>query len=251
MDWTKLFNQVAAGSIRPEDAARMAEGHSDLGFTHLDFDRPRRCGMSEVIFCQGKTTQQVVAIMQSLGGAGQSVLATRASREQMDAAQSVFQSLEIHELARCMILPGSEKREPVGLVAIASAGTADLPVAEEAAVTATWMGARVEKVYDAGVAGLHRVVKHLPLLREAHAVVVVAGMEGALPSVLGGLIDRPIIAVPTSIGYGMSLGGVAALLSMLNACAPGITVVNVDNGFGAGVAAARINRLICGGTAKP
>jgi hypothetical protein len=198
--------------------------------------------MPEVIFSQGKSPEQVVAIIEAIRKAGQNVLATRATRDLFNVVAATHKDAVYHDAARAITVSVTKQAPPTGLVAVLSAGTADLPVAEEAALTASWMGAKVERVFDVGVAGLHRLVNHLDLLRKARAVVVVAGMEGALPSVVGGLIDRPIVAVPTSIGYGTNLGGIAALLAMLNSCAPGISVVNIDNGFGAGVMAALINR---------
>lgn len=245
MDLKSLLQNVASGSITPEDALRTisAHGEDNLGFARVDTGRPHRQGMPEVIFCPGKTPDQVTAIVASIRKAGQDVLATRASKELFDAVAKTHPDAQYHELARAITVKVTAPVQPAGLVAVVSAGTADLPVAEEAALTAAWMGAKVERVFDVGVAGLHRLMKHLDLLRSARAVIVAAGMEGALPSVVGGLIDRPIVAVPTSIGYGMNLGGIAALLAMLNSCAPGVMVVNVDNGFGAGVCAALINRL--------
>ena len=244
-DLQKLLHEVAAGRVAPDDAARLLGQAPErpLGFARIDTDRPRRTGLPEVIFCPGKTPDHVIRIMASLQEAGQNVLATRAAPELAEAVRLVHPGAVYHAAARCLTLEVHPRSAPLGRVAVVSAGTADLPVAEEAALTAEWMGARVERLFDVGIAGLHRVMRHLDLLRSARAVVAVAGMEGALPSVLGGLIDRPIVAVPTSVGYGMNLGGVAALLAMLNSCAPGITVVNVDNGFGAGVAAAHINRV--------
>jgi hypothetical protein len=199
--------------------------------------------LPEVIYCPGKTAEQIVRIMHALRKARQNILATRATPQQYARVRRAFRQAVYHETARAITLDAGRPARKTGLVAVVSAGTSDQSVAEEAAVTAECMGARVERVYDVGVAGLHRLVKHVERLRAARAVVVVAGMEGALPSVVGGLIDRPIVAVPTSIGYGTSMQGVAALLAMLNSCVPGITVVNIDNGFGAGVAAAMINRV--------
>lgn len=244
-DLKKLMADVAAGRVAPDDAVHQLSQAPEraLGFARIDTDRPRRTGLPEVIFCPGKTPEQVIRIIASLREAGQNVLATRATPELARLVQAAQPDVQYHEAARCLTVEVTTRLPLVGHVAVISAGTADLPVAEEAALTAEWMGARVERVFDVGVAGLHRVMRHLELLRSARAVVVVAGMEGALPSVVGGLVDRPIVAVPTSVGYGMNLGGVAALLAMLNSCAPGITVVNVDNGFGAGVAAAHINRV--------
>ncbi|MDD4872042.1 MAG: nickel pincer cofactor biosynthesis protein LarB [Kiritimatiellae bacterium] len=215
----------------------------DLGFARIDLDRYRRCGIPEVIYCPGKTARQILAIMKALQKAGHDVLATRASREQYAVVRKAIPKAVYHEAARAITLDVAKQPKPYGLIAVVCAGTSDLPVAEEAALTAERMGAKVERVYDVGVAGLHRLVNRLDAFKSARAVVVVAGMEGALPSVIGGLIDKPIIAVPTSIGYGTSMQGIAALLAMLNSCVPGISVVNIDNGFGAGTAAAMINRV--------
>lgn len=243
--WKSLLTDVAAGHLSVDDALRRVgdAGEADLGFARLDTGRMHRRGMAEVIYCAGKTPDQVARIVTAMRRAGQDVLGTRASREHFDAVAKEHADAVYHEAARCVTVAVSPPRPPVGLVAVITAGTSDLPVAEEAALTAEWMGARVERVFDVGVAGLHRLMPHVDLLRRARAVVVVAGMEGALPSVVGGLIARPLIAVPTSVGYGMNLGGFTALLAMLNSCAPGVSVVNVDNGFGAGVCAALVNRL--------
>ncbi len=240
-----LLADVASGRIAPDEAARLLNQAQDRlhSFARIDTDRPRRTGMPEVIFCPGKTADQVVAIMRSLRDAGQNVLATRASEELARAVTAALPGVVHHERARALTLEVAKRPEPVGAIAVLSAGTADIPVAEEAALTAEWVGANVTRIFDVGVAGLHRLLNHLPALREQRALVVVAGMEGALPSVVAGLVSCPIVAVPTSVGYGANLGGLTALFAMLNSCAPGITVVNVDNGFGAGVAAARINRV--------
>jgi hypothetical protein len=214
----------------------------DLGFAKVDTHRLKRRGLPEVIFCPGKTSDQILKIFAALARKKQNIFATRASLEQFETVKKAFPNAVYHELARAITVDTGKKTKLSGLVAVLSAGTSDIPVAEEAALSAERMGARVERIYDVGVAGLHRLLNHIGPLRKARAVVVVAGMEGALPSVVGGLIDRPIIAVPTSIGYGTSMKGIAALLAMLNTCVPGITVVNIDNGFGAGIAAAMINR---------
>ena len=214
----------------------------DLGFARVDTGRLKRRGLSEVVFCPGKTPEQVLAIFRSLRDAGQNAFATRAAPELYAALRAELPELVYHAAARAMTLDTVPLPAPSGLVAVVCAGTSDLPVAEEAALAAERLGAHVERVTDVGLAGLHRLMPFVDRLRAARAVVVVAGMEGALPSVVAGLIDRPVIAVPTSIGYGTSMNGVAALLAMLNTCVPGITVVNIDNGFGAGVAAAMINR---------
>jgi NCAIR mutase (PurE)-related protein len=244
MNLQELLEQVARGDVPVQDALRVLETDSlkDLGFARVDTDRPRRRGIPEAVFCPGKTPEQLAGIVTALKEAGQDVLATRASPELYDAVARVHPAAVYHEAARAITLDVSKRAAPSGQVAIVTAGTADIPVAEEAALAAERMGARVERVYDVGVAGLHRLMRYLDVLKSSRAVVVVAGMEGALPSVVGGLIDRPIVAVPTSVGYSMNLNGLTALLAMLNTCVPGITVVNVDNGFGAGVAAAMINR---------
>jgi NCAIR mutase (PurE)-related protein len=245
MELRQLLKKVALGQMSPARAARDIEEarEKNLGFARVDTDRMRRRGFPEVIFCQGKTPDQVAKIVTALYEAGQNVLATRATADQFRAVKQVYPKTSYHEAARVLILNAGPRVKPVGLVAVLCAGTTDIPVAEEAALVAERMGARVQRVYDVGVAGLHRLLHQLPVLRKARVLIVAAGMEGALPSVVGGLTECPIIAVPTSVGYGTSMQGTTALLAMLNTCVPGITVVNIDNGFGAGVAAALINRL--------
>lgn len=245
MDAKNILQQVADGTLSVDQALQHwnSTAEHNLGFARVDLDRQRRRGLPEVIFCPGKTPEQVAQISMALFQAGQDVFATRADLTIYKKVRQALPDAHYHELARAITLDVGPRPHPIGSVAVVSAGTADLPVAEEAVLTATRMGAHVEKVYDVGVAGLHRLLPHLETLRKARALVVVAGMEGALPSVVGGLLDRPIIAVPTSVGYGMNLQGVTALLAMLNTCVPGISVVNVDNGFGAGIAAALINRI--------
>jgi len=239
-----LLEAVAGGAITPEQAFHRLRTLpvEDLGFARVDLHRSLRHGVPEAVFCAGKTPDQVVAIVRRLAEHHDNVLATRAAPDVVAALLASGLPCRSHDLARLVVIkpaPG----EAVGLIVVVSAGTADLPAAEEAAVTAEAMGNHVERLYDCGVAGLHRLVPHLDRLNEANAIIAVAGMEGALPSVLGGLVDRPIIAVPTSVGYGASFGGVAALLAMLNSCAPGITVVNIDNGYGAAAQASQINKL--------
>ena len=245
MELKTLLQQVAAGQLGVDEALKALESRAvaDLGFARVDLDRHRRRGMPEVIFSSGKTPEQVVQIIGAMQAGRQNVLATRASPELFAAVARAFPEAVYHQAARCITVDFVAQPPPAGRICVVCAGTSDLPVAEEACLAAERMGARVERLYDVGVAGLHRLLPHLEALRAARAVIVVAGMEGALPSVIGGLIDRPIIAVPTSVGYGLNLQGVAALLAMLNTCVPGIAVVNVDNGFGAGVAAALINRV--------
>jgi len=209
----------------------------------VDLDRAERCGRAETIFCEGKTPGDVAGIAKTLRKAGQPVLATRASRTHFDAVARVFPEANWHERARCITIgraPASRSPHTVGIVC---AGTADLPVADEAAVTLESFGQRMERITDVGVAGLHRLLAEESRLRSCGVLIVVAGMEGALPSVVAGLVDRPVIAVPTSVGYGVHLGGLSALLGMLTSCASRVTVVNIDNGFGAACAADAILRL--------
>lgn len=216
----------------------------DLHFAKPDFDRLRRKGVSEVIYGAGKTPEQILAIMRALNAAGQNAFVTRVTPEQASiicAEMPAASYLKEARIITCDVVP---LPEPQGKVAVLCAGTSDVPVAEEAAVTAERMGANVSRLYDVGVAGIYRLFSRLDSFKDANAIVVVAGMEGALPSVVGGLTDIPVIACPTSIGYGASFGGIAALLGMLNSCASGVTVVNIDNGFGAGMAAAQINRRV-------
>jgi NCAIR mutase (PurE)-related protein len=215
----------------------------DLGYAQLDTHRGLRRGFSEVIFAAGKTPQQVVGIAAKLVAHEHRVLVTRASEEQARALRKKFKETVHHQLARCLTIDRQPLPKRAGSIAVVCAGTSDLPVAEEAAVTADIMGNRVERISDVGVAGVHRLFGRLETIQSANVIIVVAGMEGALPSVVAGLVARPVIAVPTSIGYGASFGGLAALLGMLNSCASGMTVVNIDNGFGAGYAASQINGL--------
>ena len=244
-DTEAILKKVAAGKMSAKAALRaLGPKHEDnLGFARVDLGRHRRKGIPEVIYSAGKTPDQVVRIIGSFKKARQNVLCTRATREMYDAVRRKHREAVYHPAARMITVDVVRRPKPVGRVSVVCAGTSDIPVAEEAALTAEWMGARVERINDVGVAGLHRLVNHLDTLRASRAIVVVAGMEGALPSIVGGLIDRPIVAVPTSVGYGTSMQGVAALLAMLNTCVPGISVVNIDNGFGAGVMAALINRV--------
>jgi hypothetical protein len=213
-------------------------------FARVDLDRQHRCGRAEVVYSPGKTPSQLAEIARRLSGAGQPVLATRATAEQFDSVRAVLPGAGFHELARCITIGPLPERTPGPPVGVLCAGTSDLPVAEEAAVVSEFFGRGVERVYDVGVAGLHRLLGQVDRVRACGVLVVVAGMEGALPSVVAGLVDRPVIAVPTSVGYGASFGGVAALLGMLTSCGSGVTVVNIDNGFGAAYAADSILRLV-------
>ena len=216
--------------------------YEDLGFASVDHHRSIRQGFPEVIFCEGKTRAQVVSIARGLLAKGGPLLATRATADVAKALKKLDRRAQYHELARTVVVRRN-KPSPAGDILIVTAGTADVPVAEEARITAEVMGSRVETLYDVGVAGIHRVLGRHERIRRARVLVVVAGMDGVLPSVVGGLVDRPVIAVPTSRGYGASFGGLAALLTMLNSCAAGVGVMNIDNGFGAGVLAHRINVL--------
>lgn len=245
--WLELLQQVASGRLPPEDAlARLAvsrdeaTGTADLGFARVDLDRKRRCGFPEVILAQGKTPEWTVGVAQRLSEAKQAVLATRVDEPTALALSAAFPHAEQDRLARTFFLPGPSPTQPKGKILILTAGTGDLPVAREALVTAKALGTHAELLADMGVAGLHRLLEQLDKIRAADALVVVAGMDGALPSVVGGLVDRPVIAVPTSIGYGTCFGGLSALLTMLNSCSAGVAVVNIDGGFKGGYLAAMI-----------
>lgn len=244
----RLLEKFRAGGASRDAVLRafQAAPVADLGFAQVDTHRALRKGFPEVIFAAGKTTAQVVKIAAKLIAHEQRVLVTRITSEHAKALRKKFPRAVHHELARCVTIEKKPLPKRAGTIAVICAGTSDLPVAEEAAVTAGIMGNRVERVADAGVAGLHRILARLDVLQKANVIVVVAGMEGALPSVVAGLVSKPVIAVPTSVGYGASFGGVAALLGMLNSCGSGVTVVNIDNGFGAGYAASQINALASG-----
>ncbi len=216
---------------------------ADLGFAQVDTHRALRKNFPEVIFGAGKTPEQVVKIAAKLLEHGQQVLVTRITADHARALRKKFKRTVHHTLARCVTIEKKTLPKRAGFIAVVCAGTSDLPVAEEAAVTVEVMGNRVERIHDIGVAGLHRMLARMETIQEANVIIAVAGMEGALPSVVAGLVSKPVIAVPTSVGYGASFGGVAALLAMLNSCASGVTVVNIDNGFGAGYAASQINSL--------
>lgn len=241
----KLLEDVKNGSIDIEQAYKEIKAlpYEDLGFAKLDHHRAIRNGYPEVIYCQGKTNAQIVEIVQRLMLKTNNILATRASREVYDAICSLTGEAEYHEEARIVVVKRKEIIVTEKQIAVITAGTSDIPVAEEAAVTAEVLGNRVNRVYDVGVAGIHRLLSKMDIISEANVIIVVAGMEGALASVVGGLVDKPVIAVPTSVGYGASFGGLSALLTMLNSCASGVGVVNIDNGFGAGYLASNINKL--------
>ena len=240
-----LLEQVKGGEVAVDDALQSLRTlpFEDLGFSKIDHHRQLRTGFPEVIFCQGKTVEHVKQISERILAAGHPLLATRATPDMYNAVKEIQPAARYNELGRTISVSQSEENAGVSGILVVSAGTSDLPVAEEAAETALMMGNPPERLYDVGVAGLHRLMSNHEKLLNARVIIVVAGMEGALPSVVGGLVDCPVIAVPTSIGYGASFGGLAALLGMLNSCASGVTVVNIDNGFGAGYSAALINRL--------
>lgn len=222
----------------------MTSSFEEMGFAKIDNHRTQRCGAPEAIFCEGKTSDQIAQIVQRMNQGKSNILATRVSAENYAAVKALTPEAEYHELARLIIVRKENLvPDPDRMILVVSAGTSDIPVAEEAALTAELMGHRVERVFDVGVAGIHRLFAQYEKLREANVLIVAAGMEGALASVVGGLVSKPVIALPTSIGYGASFGGVAALLGMLNSCAAGVCVVNIDNGFGAGRLAAMINSM--------
>ena len=248
-DLQRLLDAVKGGTLDSKQAserileALRAAPFEDLGFARVDTHREVRQGFPEVILGVGKTPSQIAAIAERIVARGQTLLVTRATREAFEAVRTITPGSQYHEQARIITLKQSAAPTGVGTVLVACAGTSDLPVAEEAAITADIMGNTVDRLYDVGVAGIHRLLHERARLESARVVIVVAGMEGALPSVIAGLIRTPVIAVPTSIGYGASFGGVAALLGMLNSCANGVSVVNIDNGYGAGCIASMINHL--------
>lgn len=241
----QLLEKFRAGGVSRDRVLRafQAAPVADIGIAQVDMHRALRKGFPEVIFGAGKTPEQVLKIASKLVDHEQRVLVTRVNGEHARLLKRKFKHAVHHDLARCVTIEKKSLPKRPGTIAVICAGTSDLPVAEEAAVTADIMGNRVERVADAGVAGLHRILARLEVLQKANVLVVVAGMEGALPSVVAGLVSKPVIAVPTSIGYGASFGGIAALLGMLNSCGSGVTVVNIDNGFGGGYAASQINAL--------
>jgi hypothetical protein len=240
-----LLKEVSEGRTEVAEALERLRDlpFEDMGFAKLDHHRSLRTGMPEVIFSAGKTVAQVAAIFERMAKAGGNVLATRATREMFEAVAAIEPRAVFHETARAITLAQASTTAGKGTIAVVCAGTSDLPVAEEAVVTARLMGNTVELIADVGVAGIHRLLAQKDSLRSARVLIVCAGMEGALPTVVGGMVNAPVLAVPTSVGYGASFGGVAALLGMLNTCAPNVSVVNIDNGFGAACIASLINRL--------
>lgn len=244
-DLKEMLENVRSGELSVDEAFTELKKlpFEDIGFAKVDHHRNIRNGYPEVIFCLGKTTGQIVDITKKLMLNNSNIMATRASREVYEAISKVADNAIYYKEARIVVINKLDIKRNEKVIAVLTAGTADIPVAEEAAVTAETMGNRVDRIFDVGVAGLHRLLAHADRIGEANVIIVVAGMEGALASVVGGLVDKPVIAVPTSVGYGASFEGLSALLTMLNSCASGIGVVNIDNGFGAGYLAAMINSL--------
>jgi NCAIR mutase (PurE)-related protein len=240
----RLLEQFSQGDLKKEEVVDHISslGLEELGFATIDTDRTNRTGIPEVIYSAGKTPRQVADIAERMNKRGIPVMATRATREMFDAVHTVIPGAIYHEMARAIVYQKEKPKTSEKYIAVVSAGTSDMPVCEEAAITAEFLGSRVERIYDVGVAGIHRLFHRLELIKGASVVVVVAGMEGALASVVGGLVDKPVIGVPCSAGYGANFGGVSALLSMLNSCASGVSVVNIDNGFGAACQAFLINK---------
>lgn len=243
-DLKKIVTDIYNQKVTPEKAIEMLRHlpYEDLGFASVDHHRGIRQGFPEVIYCEGKSVKQITAIIEKMLKKGSDILATRAAPEVFKKIKKIDKRADYNKEARTIVIKNKTKKLK-GMVLVATAGTSDIPVGEEAAVTAEIMGSKVERVYDVGVAGIHRLLDKRERFMSARVIVVAAGMDGALASVVGGLVDKPVIAVPTSIGYGASFGGISALLSMLNSCASGVAVVNIDNGFGAGCLAHRINML--------
>jgi pyridinium-3,5-biscarboxylic acid mononucleotide synthase len=241
----KILEEVKKGKTDIAEAVKKFKdfSYTDIGFAKIDHHRELRTGYPEIIFGSGKTPDQLKCIVELMLKKGNNVLATRCSKEQFDGIKKICKEAKYHEVARIISVKQKAEHETKSYIAIVTAGTSDIGIAEEAAVTAEFFGNKVKRIYDVGVAGIHRLFKRLDDIRGAKVCVVIAGMEGALPSVVGGLVDKPVIAVPTSIGYGANFDGLSALLGMLTSCANGISVVNIDNGFGAGYMASMINKL--------
>lgn len=244
MDTKKILEQVKNGTLSIEEAEKhfRREPFEDLGYAKIDSHRKMRSGHAEVVYCSGKSDEHLIKIFKHIFEEEGEVLGTRATPEQFESVKNIVPEVEYNPVSKILKIEKKDKVR-VGMIAVCTAGTADIPVAEEASETAEFLGTNVERVYDVGVAGIHRLLSRLEVIQSANCVVAIAGMEGALASVIGGLVDKPVIAVPTSVGYGANLGGLAALLTMINSCANGIAVVNIDNGYGAGYMATQINRL--------
>lgn len=241
----KLLDEVSRGTKTVGEALDVLRNfpYTDLGFARIDHHREMRTGYPEIVYCAGKSVAQVREIFRVMAGKENNVIGTRATKEMFDAVKKITAKAVWYPEARIISVRKKKPEMPSTTIAVITAGTSDIPVAEEAAVTAELLGNKVVRIYDAGVAGIHRLVDKLPEIRKSRVIIVIAGMEGALASVVGGLVDVPVIAVPTSVGYGASFGGISALLAMLTSCSAGVTVVNIDNGFGAGFSASMINRM--------
>ena len=244
MDLKEVLSAVENGSLTAEEASAILteKNFTEMQYAKLDTGRRERTGFPEVVYCSGKADEHLVSIFRKLYETDGSVFGTRASAHQYELVREVIPEI-VYDPVSCILKADTENKELSGKIAVCTAGTADIPVAEEAAQTAEYFGTRVERVYDVGISGIHRLLSRIDRISDANCVVAAAGMEGALPSVLGGLVSCPVIAVPTSVGYGANFGGLSALLTMINSCANGIAVVNIDNGFGAGYLATQINRL--------
>ncbi len=240
-----LLNQIRDGKKSVDEALEVLQNFSytDLGYAKIDHHREMRTGYPEIVYCAGKTVDQVVGIFRLMSDKKNNVIGTRADREMYELVKEVIPEAVYYPVARIISIPLKQPEPPATSIAVITAGTSDMPVAEEAAVTAELLGNNVVRIYDAGVAGIHRLVDKLPEIKKCRVIIVIAGMEGALASVVGGLVDKPVIAVPTSVGYGANFGGISALLAMLTSCSSGVTVVNIDNGFGAGFSASMINQM--------
>jgi len=241
----KLLKDVKNGHSTVEEALDILKNfpYTDLGFARIDHHREMRTGYPEIIYCAGKSVDQVREIVRVMSEKENNVIGTRANQEMFDAVKSILPEAVYYPLAKIISVQKKKPAIPETRIAVITAGTSDMPVAEEAAITAELLGNNVLRIYDAGVAGIHRLVDKLPEIRNCRVIIVIAGMEGALASVVGGLVDKPVIAVPTSVGYGANFGGISALLAMLTSCSTGVTVVNIDNGFGAGFSASMINKM--------
>jgi NCAIR mutase (PurE)-related protein len=241
----KLLGDVKSGEMSVEEAMEVLKTfpYTDLGFARIDHHREIRTGYPEIVYCAGKTTEQVRQIFRVMSEKENNIIGTRATTEMFESVKSDSPDAIFYEEAKIISIRKKKPESPESAIAVITAGTSDIPVAEEAAVTAELLGNRVIRIFDAGVAGIHRLVDKLPEIKKCSVIIVIAGMEGALASVVGGLVDKPVIAVPTSVGYGASFGGISALLAMLTSCSSGVTVVNIDNGFGAGFSASMINRM--------
>ena len=251
MEVREILERLQRGEITVEQAEKEMNRQSfeEMGYAKLDGQRQLRTGFAEVVFCEGKADEHLLSIYQRLFDMDGRVFGTRASVHQYEMVREVFPQAKYDKISRILRIdaPEDENRKLIGKVAVCTAGTADIPVAEEAAQTIEYFGSKAERVYDVGVSGIHRLLSRVEIIREANCIVTIAGMEGALASVIGGLVNKPVIAVPTSVGYGANLGGISALLTMINSCANGIAVVNINNGYGAGYIATQINRLAVAG----